>query len=242
MEGMETKMKGCNRYCLSSQMFFVVSLFTFLVYLFIIGFTTIIASQFNIFKDPYLIFIAVFWLGLLTLFEKGLNKLMYFFDIWDYAHYEAGGNRVADDPDELPSAEQENQQINIQSSIGSSEIRFTFKQLGQDTVPKEEFNRERENKDNKDNKDKDDRENRRQVLRAKLKTTCKKLEPAFEREDFRMDYAVKNKDYIRTNIEDILPLITAFPENDTHWLGRGESSHERKTKKRETRNIDPGVS
>ena len=30
------------------------------------------------------------------------------------------------------------------------------------------------------------------MLQAKLKTVCKKLEPTFERDDFRMDYAIKN--------------------------------------------------
>ena len=62
---------------------------------------------------------------------------------------------------------------------------------------------------------------KKQVLQAKLKTVCKKLEPTFERDDFKMDYAIKNKDYIRKNIEEILPLITCFPENDTKWLGKG---------------------
>lgn len=94
LEGMDTKMKACNRYCLSSQMYFVVSLFTLLIYLFIIGFTTVIAAGHNIFTDPYLILIVLFWVLLLTLLEKAVKKIVHFFDIWDYATFAAGGNRI----------------------------------------------------------------------------------------------------------------------------------------------------
>ena len=83
---------------------------------------------------------------------------------------------------------------------------------------------------------------RRQVLEAKLKTICRKLQPTFDKEDFRMEYAQKNKDYIRKHIDLILPLITAFPENDTQWLGRGQTNPQPLTKKKEAKNIDPGVS
>ena len=62
---------------------------------------------------------------------------------------------------------------------------------------------------------------RRQILEAKLKTICQKLEPTFDKEEFRIEYALRNKDYIKKNVDLILPLITAFPENDTQWLGRG---------------------
>ena len=84
---LETKMKGCNRYCLSSQMFFVVSLYSLLMYLFIIGFTTIISSGYNILKDPFLALIAIFWLLVVKLLQKILQKLVYCFDIWDYKSF-----------------------------------------------------------------------------------------------------------------------------------------------------------
>ena len=88
-------MKGCNRYCLSSQMFFVVSLYSLLMYLFIIGFTTIISSGYNVFKDPYLALICVFWLLLIIALEKLLKKMVYCFDIWDYKTFSRGGNRIS---------------------------------------------------------------------------------------------------------------------------------------------------
>ena len=84
VEGLETKLRGCYKYCLSSQMFFVVSLFCFSMYLFVIGFTTIIASHSNIFKDPFIIFIVAFWLLNLHLFKWILMKIVYFLDIWGY--------------------------------------------------------------------------------------------------------------------------------------------------------------
>ena len=104
LEYLEDKSKACNRYCLSSQMFFVVSLYTFLIYLFIIGFTTIISSTFNIFSDPLLIPILIFWLLLLRAFEWLLKKIIHFFDIWDFASFAQGGNKINEDPEFVPSA------------------------------------------------------------------------------------------------------------------------------------------
>ena len=156
-------MKACNRYCLSSQMYFVVSLYTLLIYLFIIGFTTIIAAGFNIFTDPFLIPIIIFWVLLLTLLEKGVKKIVHFFDIWDYASFAAGGNRITEVVKEGPSGEDESTQNQlVMGSAAASEIRFTFKTLG---VEHEE----------------EERMDRRQVLEAKLKTICKKLEPTFDK-------------------------------------------------------------
>jgi len=96
LDGMDTKMKACNRYCLSSQMYFIVSLYTFLMYLFIIGFTTLIAAGYNIFVDPFLVLIIVFWVAVLTLLEKVVKKIVYWFDIWDYASFAEGGNRITE--------------------------------------------------------------------------------------------------------------------------------------------------
>lgn len=87
-------------------MFFVVSLYTCLIYLFIIGFTAIISSQHNIFKDPFLVPIIIFWLLLLQLFEKMLKKIVQFFDIWDFASFAAGGNRITEEPEDPISADQ----------------------------------------------------------------------------------------------------------------------------------------
>lgn len=98
LEYLEVKSKGSNRYCLSSQMFFAVSLYTFLIYLFIIGFTTIISAQFNVFTDPLLVPILIFWLLLLRAFEWMLKKIVHFFDIWDYASFASGGNRITEEP------------------------------------------------------------------------------------------------------------------------------------------------
>jgi len=46
-----------------------------------------------------------------------------------------------------------------------------------------------------------------------------------------LEYAIKNKDFIRNNIDKILPLIESFPENDSHWLGKSSSSNQHKVKK-----------
>lgn len=49
-------------------MFFVVSLYTFLIYLFMIGFTTIISARVNIFRDPFVVLIIIFWVLMLKFF------------------------------------------------------------------------------------------------------------------------------------------------------------------------------
>jgi hypothetical protein len=104
LEGMDTKMKACNRYCLSSQMFFIVSLYTFLIYMFIIGFSTIIAAQYNILGDYFLPLITLFWVALLNLLRHLLRSIVHFFDIWDYASFASGGNRITEEQ-EVPSAD-----------------------------------------------------------------------------------------------------------------------------------------
>lgn len=63
-------------------MYFIVALFTFSMYMFIIGFITIISSQNNLFEDPIIPLIVMFWLLMLSFLQWTLNKLIYFFDIW----------------------------------------------------------------------------------------------------------------------------------------------------------------
>ncbi len=63
-------------------MYFVVAMFTFAMYIFIIGFISILSSRVNIFEDPFIVMIVLFWILMLSVLEWLLNKLVYFFDIW----------------------------------------------------------------------------------------------------------------------------------------------------------------
>ena len=68
-------------------MYFVVAMFTFAMYIFIIGFHTILSSKVNIFKDPYVVLIVFFWILVLSVLERLLHKLVYYFDIWGCQKY-----------------------------------------------------------------------------------------------------------------------------------------------------------
>jgi len=67
---MEIKLRGAHNYGVSSQMFFIVSLYVCCMYMFIVGVTTIVQAQFNIFKDQFSIFITIFWIIFLEIFRK----------------------------------------------------------------------------------------------------------------------------------------------------------------------------
>jgi hypothetical protein len=82
---LETKLRGTYSYSISSQLFFVVGLYTLSVFLFINGCTTIVSSQYNFFKDPYVVLIFAFWMLLLKVFSWILRKVALFLNIWGYA-------------------------------------------------------------------------------------------------------------------------------------------------------------
>jgi len=55
------------------------------MYLFMMGFTTIVAAGFNIFKDPFSIVLTIFWIVIVELCTWVIKKIAYLFDIWGYA-------------------------------------------------------------------------------------------------------------------------------------------------------------
>jgi hypothetical protein len=60
-------------------------------------------------------------------------------------------------------------------------------------------------------------------------------------ESFRLAYAKKNKDFIKANIEKILPLILKFPSNDVELMGKSNSIRSNELKS-ESKNCDPLIS
>ena len=62
---------------------------------------------YNIFKDPFVVFVVHFWLMVIGGLEKVLKKIVYFFDIWDYKTFSEGGNRISEEQIDLPSADVE---------------------------------------------------------------------------------------------------------------------------------------
>lgn len=72
---------------------------------------------------------------------------------------------------------------------------------------------------------------KKSILRSKLITICKKLQPQFDKEAFKIEYARKNKDFIRKNIDKILPLVTSFPIDDVAWIGKANAKDDKDIKK-----------
>lgn len=50
------------------------------------------------------------------------------------------------------------------------------------------------------------------LAQKRIETICKKLEPHFTKEAFKLEYSKKNSQYIKENIEKILPLVESLPE------------------------------
>lgn len=105
-------------------MYFVVAVFTFAMYVFIIGFNTILSSDFNIFEDPFFILIIIFWILLLSLLQHLLNKLIYFFDIWGCQQFSEHPGGMSEQPKDMDVDE-----LTGLSLMPSSPHIFTYKMV-----------------------------------------------------------------------------------------------------------------
>lgn len=82
---LQLNLRGVYNYSISSQMFFVVTLYTCAMYQFINGIVTIVSSNYNLFKDPYTLLILLFWLATMKLSLPLLKKLISLLNIWGTA-------------------------------------------------------------------------------------------------------------------------------------------------------------
>jgi hypothetical protein len=55
------------------------------MYLFMLGFSTIVAADYNTFKDPFSVVLIVFWVGVVELCTWIVKKIAYLLDFWGYA-------------------------------------------------------------------------------------------------------------------------------------------------------------
>lgn len=49
-------------------------------------------------------------------------------------------------------------------------------------------------------------------LEIRLQSLCRKLEPRFSDDKFRMEYALRNKDYIKSNFDRLISSVEQLPE------------------------------
>jgi hypothetical protein len=125
---LELKLRGVHSYSVSSQMFFHVMLYICCIYQFIIGCTTIISAQFNLFKDPYCLLILVFWIAFLRVAIWLIKKVIHLLDIWGSASL--AKERADETEFELASSQgDETNEMLIRRSEMTSSLKFTFKDI-----------------------------------------------------------------------------------------------------------------
>jgi len=83
-------MLGADHYCLSSQLFFVITVFIGGMFLVILGIATMFQTNYNFFSDVAAIPVALFWIGFLQIFIFFVKKLGVLLNIWDYKKYKEG--------------------------------------------------------------------------------------------------------------------------------------------------------
>lgn len=80
-------MLGADHYCLSSQLFFILTVYVGGMILVIIGMAIIFQTNYNFFSDVATIPIVLFWILFLFIFMFVVKKCAILLNIWDYKKY-----------------------------------------------------------------------------------------------------------------------------------------------------------
>lgn len=80
-------MLGADHYCLSSQLFFILTVYIGGMILVIIGMAIIFETNYNFFSDVATIPIVLFWILFLFIFMFVVKKCAILLNIWDYKKY-----------------------------------------------------------------------------------------------------------------------------------------------------------
>ena len=81
-------MLGADHYCLSSQLFFILTMYVGGMEFVILGFSIIFQTNYNFFDDVATIPVLIFWITLLLIFIQIVIKLGTTINIWDYQQYQ----------------------------------------------------------------------------------------------------------------------------------------------------------
>jgi hypothetical protein len=79
---------GADHYCLSSQLFFILTVYVGGMILVILGLSIVFEANYNFFDDVATVPILVFWVGFLHIFRIIVKKIAIFLNVWDYKNYE----------------------------------------------------------------------------------------------------------------------------------------------------------
>ncbi len=80
-------MLGADHYCLSSQLFFILTVYVGGMEFVILGLAIIFQTNYNFFDDVATIPIIIFWIGFLLIFIQIVIKIATTINIWDYKKY-----------------------------------------------------------------------------------------------------------------------------------------------------------
>ncbi len=81
-------MLGADHYCLSSQLFFILTIYVGGMELVILGLAIVFQTNYNFFNDVATIPISIFWVGFLLVFIQIVIKLATVVNMWDYKTYQ----------------------------------------------------------------------------------------------------------------------------------------------------------
>lgn len=81
------EMLGADQYCLSSQLFFVLTIYIGAMFAVIIGIAIVYQAGYNAFEDVATIPVVLFWVGFIHLFTFLVKKIGIWINVWDYKKY-----------------------------------------------------------------------------------------------------------------------------------------------------------
>ncbi len=84
---LDTKLRGADHYCLSSQFFFLLTIYVGSMIIVIIGITIMINSSYNCFKDIAVLPIVLFWYIIINILTTLIKYLAIKLNVWGYQDY-----------------------------------------------------------------------------------------------------------------------------------------------------------
>lgn len=82
-------MLGADHYCLSSQFFFILTVYVGGMILVLLGLAIVFKTQYDFFDDVATIPVVIFWCIFLYIFIEVVKKVAVLLNVWDYKKYES---------------------------------------------------------------------------------------------------------------------------------------------------------
>lgn len=86
-EDFELNLRSVNNYCLSSQFYFILTLYVAAMFLMVVGLCTVIGKSYNPFDDGVMVPVVLFWLVVAGLYSEVCKFIGKKVNIWDYQKF-----------------------------------------------------------------------------------------------------------------------------------------------------------